>query len=85
MCVVCVFSRPQELEIARVMQHLRSIDDTLQKFVALSWLKESDWELFFAVAAAHTAEIMPLVYTPVVSLAVPSLTLISLSVMFSLM
>ena len=57
----------QELEIARVMHHLRSITDTLQKYVLLAWLKDSDTELFYAVAAAHVTEIMPLVYTPVVS------------------
>jgi malate dehydrogenase (oxaloacetate-decarboxylating)(NADP+) len=48
------------------MTHLRAIEDPLQKFCLLSFLKESDSELFFAVAAAHVTEIMPLVYTPVV-------------------
>lgn len=58
--------RPQDLEVSRVMHHLRLLPDTLQKYVLLSWLKESNEELFFAVNAAYTTETMPLVYTPVV-------------------
>lgn len=49
------------------MLHLRSVPDTLQKFVMLSYLRETDEELFYAVAAQYTTEIQPLVYTPVVS------------------
>ncbi len=57
----------QELELARFMHHLRLVPDTLQKYVMLAYLKETDRELYFYAAYTYTSEIMPLVYTPVVS------------------
>ncbi len=56
----------QESELARFMHHLRSVPDTLQKYVLLANLKETDRELYYLAAVTYTSEIMPLVYTPVV-------------------
>ncbi len=51
----------------RFMRHLRTISDPIHKYVALMNLFVDDIELFVDVALAYTEQVMPLVYTPVVS------------------
>ena len=59
----------QDEQMERVLQHLRRIEDPLQKFVALSSLHDRNEALFFRVVCDHVDEIMPLIYTPTVGLA----------------
>ena len=69
----------QSLQVERFMRHLRSIASPLEKYVLLSYLKEDNLELFIDVAVANIAEIMPLVYTPVVRALPPRSTCLGLA------
>jgi malate dehydrogenase (oxaloacetate-decarboxylating)(NADP+) len=58
--------RTQAQGVELAMAGLRRIGDDLAKYEYLLGLLDRDARLFFAALAAHTAEIVPLVYTPVV-------------------
>jgi malate dehydrogenase (oxaloacetate-decarboxylating)(NADP+) len=55
-----------ELQIARTLAQLASLDNALQKYVFLSDLQARDETLFYAVLMSDPASFMPLVYTPTV-------------------
>ncbi len=59
----------QEEQATRVLNHLRSISDPLQKYIALNALHDRNEALFFRVMCDHIDEFMPFVYTPTVGLA----------------
>jgi len=62
-------ARSQAQLVALVMEGLGRISDDLAKYEYLVSLLDRDPRLFFATLAAHTAAIVPLVYTPVVGAA----------------
>ena len=51
------------------MDHLKRAKDELLAYEFLMGLLSTDRQLFFAAALAHTREILPIVYTPVVGAA----------------
>lgn len=59
----------QEEQATRVMNHLRSIEDPLQKYVSLNALHDRNEALFFRVLCDHIDELQPFIYTPTVGLA----------------
>jgi len=59
----------QEEQATRVLNHLRSISDPLQKYIALNALHDRNEALFFRVMCDYIDEFMPFVYTPTVGLA----------------
>ena len=58
----------QEEQATRVLNHLRSISDPLQKYIALNALHDRNEALFFRVMCDYIDEFMPFVYTPTVGL-----------------
>jgi malate dehydrogenase (oxaloacetate-decarboxylating)(NADP+) len=62
-----VHSQPEQAE--RVLRHLRSLPDDLEKYIDLNALRDRNERLFFRIVADHPDEIMPLIYTPTVGLA----------------
>jgi len=59
----------QEQQMTRVMIHLRSLSDPLEKYIALNSLHDRNEALFFRVVIDHIDEVMPIIYTPTVGLA----------------
>ncbi|MBP7081545.1 MAG: NAD-dependent malic enzyme [Rhodocyclaceae bacterium] len=59
----------QDEQMARFMENLRKLPDTLEQFVALAALHDRNEALFFRVVCDNVDEIMPLIYTPTVGLA----------------
>jgi len=59
----------QEEQAIRVLARLRRLTDSLEKFVALNALHDSNESLFFRVLCDNIDEMQPLVYTPTVGLA----------------
>ncbi len=59
----------QEEQATRVLNHLHTISDPLQKYIALNALHDRNEALFFRVMCDHINELMPFVYTPTVGLA----------------
>lgn len=59
----------QDEQMARFMDHLRSIVEPLKKYIALAALHDRNEALFFRVVCDNVDEIMPLIYTPTVGLA----------------
>ncbi len=59
----------QQEQANRVMTHLRTLSDPLEKYVALNSLHDRNEALFFRVVIDHIDEIMPIIYTPTVGLA----------------
>lgn len=58
-------STPEHQE-ARVLENLRAKTDPLEKYVYLASLQDRNEKLFYRIVVAHTAEVMPIIYTPVV-------------------
>jgi len=58
-----------EQQVQRVLENLRAKADPLEQYVFLLSLQDRNERLFYRIVTEHTAEIMPLIYTPVVGLA----------------
>ncbi|MGE5616822.1 MAG: NAD-dependent malic enzyme [Bacillota bacterium] len=59
----------QEEQVARVLENIRRLPDPLDKYVALTAVRDRNERLFFRVLIDHTDEMMPIIYTPTVGLA----------------
>lgn len=57
---------PLELDVQRCMEHLRAKESNLDKYTYLASIQDVSERLYFAILASHTAEVMPIVYTPIV-------------------
>ena len=55
-----------EQEVQRCMRRLREKPDDLEKYVYLRNIQDVNENLFYAMLTRHTAELMPIVYTPTV-------------------
>ena len=55
-----------ETKIDMSMEQLHKKTSPLEKYIYLHTIQDSDETLFYAMLVAHTAEIMPYVYTPTV-------------------
>lgn len=53
-------------QMARVMDQMRTKRTSIGQYIYLSNLRQSNVNLFYHVLLTHTAEVVPLVYTPVV-------------------
>ena len=61
---------PLELDVQRCMEQLRAKkDNPLDQYLYLASIQDVSERLYYAILVAHTAEVMPIVYTPVVGLA----------------
>lgn len=56
-------------KVENLMAIIRSKQSTLDKYMHLHAIQDSEEPLYFAALALHTAELMPLVYTPTVGAA----------------
>ena len=57
-------------QVLRTLKDLRAIDNRLEQYRFLRDLQEDNSTLFWALAQAHTAEVLPLIYTPTVGHAI---------------
>jgi malate dehydrogenase (oxaloacetate-decarboxylating)(NADP+) len=57
---------PLDQEVERCMSRLREKPDDLEKYVYLRNIQDVNENLFYAMLTRHTAELMPIVYTPTV-------------------
>lgn len=60
---------PLELDVQRCLEQMRSKSNDLEKYIYLHSIMDVSERLYYAMLVSHTAEIMPLVYTPTVGLA----------------
>lgn len=60
---------PLELDVKRCMEQLRSKSTPLEKYIYLAGIQDVSERLYYAMLVQHTAEIMPIVYTPTVGAA----------------
>lgn len=60
---------PIELDVERCMEQLRSKLTPLGKYTYLASIQDVSERLYHAILVKHTAEVMPIVYTPTVGLA----------------
>ena len=55
---------PLELDVERCMEQMRSKETDLEKYIYLHGIQDVSERLFYAILTQHTAEVMPIVYTP---------------------
>ena len=55
---------PLELDVQRCMENLRSKTSPLEKYIYLATIQDVSERLYYAILVRHTAEVMPIVYTP---------------------
>jgi len=60
---------PLELDVQRCMEQLRSKTSPMEQYIYLATIQDVSERLYYAILVKHTAEIMPIVYTPTVGLA----------------
>lgn len=60
---------PLELDVERCMEQLRSKPTPLDKYVYIQSIQDVSERLYYAILVKHTAEVMPIVYTPTVGAA----------------
>ena len=58
----------QDEQVARVLENLRRLPTSLEKYIALNALHDRNETLFFRIVSDHPDEMMPLIYTPTVGL-----------------
>ncbi len=57
----------RDTQVARAMEHIqRKGDNPLEQYIGLAALQDRNETLFHQLLAAHTAELVPIVYTPTV-------------------
>uniref|UniRef100_A0A7S3P7B9 Malic enzyme n=1 Tax=Amphora coffeiformis TaxID=265554 RepID=A0A7S3P7B9_9STRA len=57
---------PLELEVERCMTQLRSKATGLEKYIYIQSIMDVSEHLYYAILVKHIAEVMPIIYTPVV-------------------
>jgi hypothetical protein len=62
--------KTQSQQAERIYEQLQAQNDDLQKYVLLSALLNRNQHLFYKVLGDHLEELMPIVYTPTVGMAV---------------
>lgn len=60
---------PLELDVQRCMEQLRSKATPMEKYIYLATIQDVTERLYYAILVKHTAEVMPIVYTPTVGAA----------------
>ena len=56
---------PLELDVERCIEQMRRKKTELGKYIYLHGIQDVSERLFYAILAKHTAEVMPIIYTPV--------------------
>lgn len=56
---------PLDLDVERCIEQMRRKNTELGKYIYLHGIQDVSERLFYAILAKHTAEVMPIVYTPV--------------------
>ena len=55
---------PLKVDVERCMEQMRSKETELEKYIYLHGIQDVSERLFYAMLTTHTAEVMPIVYTP---------------------
>lgn len=53
-----------KVDVERCMNQMRSKETDLEKYIYLHGIQDVSERLFYAMLTTHTAEVMPIVYTP---------------------
>jgi hypothetical protein len=57
---------PLELDVERCMAQLRNKHSPIEKSIYIQSIQDVNERLYYAILVTHTAEVMPIVYTPTV-------------------
>jgi malate dehydrogenase (oxaloacetate-decarboxylating)(NADP+) len=57
---------PLDLDVERCMKQLRLKERAIDKYVYIQSIQDVNERLYYAILVKHTAELMPIVYTPIV-------------------
>jgi malate dehydrogenase (oxaloacetate-decarboxylating)(NADP+) len=57
---------PLDLDVERCMKQLRLKEKAIDKYVYIQSIQDVNERLYYAILVKHTAEVMPIVYTPTV-------------------